>query len=123
MPFQSQNGSNECQNLYFSSDIDGELVNCQVIFIAMDIPLMGLPKIIKGSLDIRNWEDAIRAILYSPPAQPKYVAIKSTFPVDHKSHIADILHGYDHSEHLHVIAIPEFFSVGTTLDDLTILLK
>ncbi|RAL46389.1 hypothetical protein DM860_015382 [Cuscuta australis] len=94
-----------------------------MIFIAVDIPLVGLPKIIKGNLDIQNWEDAIRAILYSPPAQQKYVAIKSTFPVDHKSHIVDILHGYDHSELLHVITIPEFFSEGTALDDLTNLPK
>ncbi|XP_021746243.1 UDP-glucose 6-dehydrogenase-like isoform X2 [Chenopodium quinoa] len=52
-------------NLHFSSNIDHELDLCQMVFIAVDIPLKMKPKVLKNDLDINNFEDAIKSILQS----------------------------------------------------------
>ncbi|XP_021746099.1 UDP-glucose 6-dehydrogenase 3-like [Chenopodium quinoa] len=107
-------------NLHFSSNIDHELDLCQMVFIAVDIPLKMKPKVLKNDLDINNFEDAIKSILQSIDRIPgwKCVAIKSTVPVDYKSNIANHIHGFYDAWRLSVITNPEFFSVGTAVQDL-----
>ncbi|KAL6512209.1 hypothetical protein OROHE_019821 [Orobanche hederae] len=110
-------------NLIFSSNIAAELDLCRVIFIAVDIPLKAQPRQVKSDLDVQNWEDATRAILDSigraPVLQAKYVAVKSTLPVDYKRDIRNRFSGYNHFNFLHIITNPVFFSDGTAVDDLS----
>lgn len=110
------------QNLIFSFNIVVELDNCRVIFVVVDIPLKYQPRQVKNDFDVKNWEDAIVAILDSiqmaPVAQSKYVAVKSTLPIDYKRDIRNRLSRYRHFNHLLITTNPECFTEGTAVDDL-----
>lgn len=111
------------QNLIFSSNIAAELDNCRVIFVAVDIPLKSQPRQVKNDFDVQNWEDAIVAILNSiqraPALQSKYVAVKSTLPIDYKRDIRQRFARHRYFDLLHITTNPEFFSDGTAVDDLS----
>ena len=107
-------------NVFFSHDTDMELDMCQVVFIAVDIPLSTEPTQVKGDLNIVNLELALMDILLSigRTREKKYVAIKSTMPVDHMNDLCSRLNQYPNHNLLHVIVNPEFFTEGFAVEEL-----
>jgi len=109
----------ECRgrNLFFSTDIDANLIESDIIFISVNTPTK-ISGIGAGfAANIKNCELCARKIA-EVVSEPKVVVEKSTVPVRTAHSIRRVLAANDKGLNFQVLSNPEFLAEGTAIDDL-----
>jgi len=105
------------KNLFFSTDIDGEIKKADIVFISVNTPTK-----VKGigagrAANIKNCELCARQIARVAESD-KIVVEKSTVPVRTADTIRRVLRCNDKGLKFQVLSNPEFLAEGTAIDDL-----
>lgn len=105
------------KNLFFSTDIDGEIKKADIVFISVNTPTK-----VKGigagrAANIKNCELCARQIARVAESD-KIVVEKSTVPVRTADAIRRVLRCNDKGLKFQVLSNPEFLAEGTAIDDL-----
>lgn len=107
------------RNLFFSTDVKGEIKKSDLIFVAVNTPTKTYGVGSGRAADLRYIESVARTIAEVADS-PKIIVEKSTIPVKTAETIKDILaanangHGLSHQ----VLSNPEFLAEGTAVADL-----
>jgi len=106
------------RNLFFSTDLDKEIEEADVIFISVNTPTKTQGIGAGAAANIKNCELCARHIA-KVATTPKIVVEKSTVPVRTASAIARILSANEKSNvTFQVLSNPEFLAEGTAMKDL-----
>ena len=105
------------KNLFFSFDIEKEISDAGMIFLAVNTPTKKYGEGKGMAIDLKYVEDSARLIaIFSK--RPKIVVEKSTLPVRTAEAIEKILKSENPSVKFEVISNPEFLAEGTAIKDL-----
>jgi UDPglucose 6-dehydrogenase len=105
------------RNLFFSTDIIGNIEKAEMIFMAVNTPTKTQGEGAGMAADLRYVEACARDIArYSK--SDKIVVEKSTLPVRTAEKIKDILDQNNKAIHFEVLSNPEFLAEGTAIEDL-----
>lgn len=109
----------ECRgkNLFFSTDIDGEIQLADIIFISVNTPTKTRGIGAGRAANIKNCELCARKIAEVSKTN-KIVVEKSTVPVRTAEAIRRVLKCNDKGLDFQVLSNPEFLAEGTAIDDL-----
>jgi len=104
------------KNLFFSTDIDKAIRDCDIIFVGVNTPTKTFGRGAGSASDLQYWEATARNIV-KVANRDKIVVEKSTLPVRTAEAMESILkrHGKFHFE---VLSNPEFLAEGTAISDL-----
>ncbi len=106
------------RNLFFSTDVDGAIVDADVIFVSVGTPTktygMGAGK----AADLCYVEGAARMIAKVSKGS-KIIVEKSTIPVRTAQALKTILEANSEEGRFQVLSNPEFLAEGTAVEDLT----
>ena len=107
------------KNLFFSTDIEGAVKKCDIIFVGVNTPTKMFGKGAGRASDLQYWEATARNIKKWANG-PKIVVEKSTLPVRTAAAMEAILNSIDgDSQHQFVVlSNPEFLAEGTAIKDL-----
>jgi UDPglucose 6-dehydrogenase len=105
------------KNLFFSTDIDAELVRADIIFISVNTPTKTQGIGAGRAANIRNCELCARQIAKVATSN-KIVVEKSTVPVRTADAVRRVLQCNDKGLDFQVLSNPEFLAEGTAIDDL-----
>lgn len=105
------------KNLFFSCDIEKEISNAEMIFLAVNTPTKKYGEGKGMAIDLKYVEDSARLIAKFSN-EPKIVVEKSTLPVRTAEAIEKILKSENPSVKFEVISNPEFLAEGTAIKDL-----
>lgn len=113
---------NECRarskvNLLFSTDVDKELMEADIIFISVNTPTKTQGIGAGRAANIKNCELCARKIA-EVATSPKIVVEKSTVPVRTAQAITRVLKANDKGIDFQVLSNPEFLAEGTAIPDL-----
>lgn len=110
---------NECRgrNLFFSTNIDDEIRQADVVFISVNTPTKTQGIGAGRAANIKNCELCARKIA-EVATTPKIVVEKSTVPVRTAQAITRVLKANDKGIDFQVLSNPEFLAEGTAIDDL-----
>ena len=98
------------RNLFFSTDIEGAVKACDIIFVGVNTPTKMFGKGAGRASDLQYWEATAREIKRFSD-NDKIVVEKSTLPVRTAAAMEAILN--DHAEHeFTVLSNPEFLAEG-----------
>ncbi len=104
------------RNLFFSTDIEGAVKECDIIFVGVNTPTKMFGRGRGRASDLQFWEATAREIKSFAECD-KIVIEKSTLPVRTAAAMEAILN--DHAEHTFtVLSNPEFLAEGTAIKDL-----
>jgi UDPglucose 6-dehydrogenase len=104
------------KNLFFSTDIEGSVKACDIIFVGVNTPTKMFGRGAGRASDLQFWEATAREIKGFAEGD-KIVVEKSTLPVCTAAAMESILN--DHAEHrFTVLSNPEFLAEGTAVKDL-----
>lgn len=104
------------KNLFFSTDIEGAVKECDIIFVGVNTPTKMFGRGAGRASDLQYWEATAREIK-SFANSDKIVIEKSTLPVRTAAAMEAILN--DHVDHrFTVLSNPEFLAEGTAINDL-----
>jgi UDPglucose 6-dehydrogenase len=105
------------RNLFFSTDVDGAIIEADLIFISVNTPTktFGMGK--GRAPDLKYVESAARKIA-EIAKMPKIVVEKSTVPVKAAESISKILRHNSKCKGFQVLSNPEFLAEGTAIRDL-----
>ena len=104
------------KNLFFSTDIDGAIKECDIIFVGVNTPTKNFGRGAGCASDLQYWEETARNIVRVANGN-KIVVEKSTLPVRTAEAMERILS--QHQEyHFEVLSNPEFLAEGTAISDL-----
>ncbi len=104
------------RNLFFSTDIEGAVKECDIIFVGVNTPTKTFGRGAGRASDLQYWESTAREIKGFAEGD-KIVIEKSTLPVRTAAAMEAILN--DHAEHsFTVLSNPEFLAEGTAIKDL-----
>ena len=104
------------KNLFFSTDIEGAVKECDIIFVGVNTPTKMFGRGAGRASDLQFWEATAREIKGFAEGD-KIVVEKSTLPVRTAAAMESILN--DHAEHrFTVLSNPEFLAEGTAIKDL-----
>ena len=107
------------KNLFFSCKIAEEIVQADMIFIAINTPTKPFGEGAGSSADLQYWEQTARSILQYARKPNVIVVEKSTLPVRAATAMERILKSGNHTTtHFEVISNPEFLAEGTAIQDL-----
>ena len=105
------------RNLFFSSDISGNIEKAEMIFMAVNTPTKTEGEGAGMAADLRYIEACARDIAkYSK--SDKIVIEKSTLPVRTAEKIKEILEENSTDIHFEILSNPEFLAEGTAIEDL-----
>ena len=105
------------RNLFFSSDISGNIEKAEMIFMAVNTPTKTEGEGAGMAADLRYIEACARDIAkYSK--SDKIVIEKSTLPVRTAEKIKEILDENSTGIHFEILSNPEFLAEGTAIEDL-----
>ena len=105
------------RNLFFSSDISGNIEKAELIFMAVNTPTKTEGEGAGMAADLRYIEACARDIAkYSK--NDKIVIEKSTLPVRTAEKIKEILEENSKGIHFQILSNPEFLAEGTAIQDL-----
>ena len=105
------------QNLFFSSDIDANLKEADIIFISVNTPTKDYGAGSGKAADLRFIEACARRIAEVGGGN-KIVVEKSTVPVRTAQMVNEILSGAGNGFEYQVVSNPEFLAEGTAMSDL-----
>jgi len=106
------------RNLFFSSDIEGNIEKAEMIFMAVNTPTKTEGEGAGMAADLRYIEACARDIAkYSK--SDKIVIEKSTLPVRTAEKIKEILISENKTVHFEILSNPEFLAEGTAIEDLS----
>ncbi len=105
------------RNLFFSSDIAGNIEKAQMIFIAVNTPTKTEGAGAGMAADLRYVEACARDIAKFSSSD-KIVIEKSTLPVRTAEKIKEILEENSNGIHFEILSNPEFLAEGTAIEDL-----
>jgi UDPglucose 6-dehydrogenase len=111
----------ECRgrNLFFTTDVDGTIRDCDIIFVSVNTPTKKQGIGAGRAADLTAWEGAGRTIARAA-TKSKIVVEKSTVPVRTAAALQRVLEGNKTAMHQFVIlSNPEFLAEGTAIRDLT----
>ena len=104
------------KNLFFSTDIEGAVRECDIVFVGVNTPTKMFGKGAGRASDLQYWEKTARSIKeYAQGA--KIVVEKSTLPVRTAAAMDAILN-HDADRRFTVLSNPEFLAEGTAIKDL-----
>lgn len=103
------------KNLFFSTDIEGAVKECDIIFVGVNTPTKMFGKGAGRASDLQYWEATARNIKAWANG-PKIVVEKSTLPVRTAAAMDAILNA--DSNQFTVLSNPEFLAEGTAIKDL-----
>lgn len=104
------------KNLFFSTDIEGAVKECGIIFVGVNTPTKMFGKGAGRASDLQYWEATAREIKRFANGD-KIIVEKSTLPVRTAAAMEAILN--DHAEYeFTVLSNPEFLAEGTAIRDL-----
>ena len=104
------------KNLFFSTDIEGAVKECDIIFVGVNTPTKMFGRGAGRASDLQYWEATAREIKKFANSD-KIVIEKSTLPVRTAAAMEAILN--DSAEHKFVVlSNPEFLAEGTAIRDL-----
>lgn len=113
------------KNLFFSTDIEGAVKACDIIFVGVNTPTKMFGKGAGRASDLQYWEATARSIKAWANG-PKTIVEKSTLPVRTAAAMDAILNapegnveGEDKERYFTVLSNPEFLAEGTAIKDLT----
>ena len=104
------------KNLFFSTDIDKAIRECDVIFVGVNTPTKMFGRGKGRASDLQYWEATARNIKKIAKS-PKIVVEKSTLPVRTAAAMESILNSEDDGKFT-VLSNPEFLAEGTAIKDL-----
>lgn len=109
----------ECRgrNLFFSTDLDGEIEKADIIFISVNTPTKTQGIGAGRAANIKNCEICARKIA-SVATSAKIVVEKSTVPVRTAQAILRVLKANEKGIDFQVLSNPEFLAEGTAIKDL-----
>ena len=104
------------KNLFFSTDIEGAVKECDIIFVGVNTPTKMFGRGAGRASDLQYWEATAREIKRFANGD-KIIVEKSTLPVRTAAAMEAILN--DHAEfEFTVLSNPEFLAEGTAIRDL-----
>ncbi len=104
------------KNLFFSTDIEGAVKECDIIFVGVNTPTKMFGRGAGRASDLQYWEATAREIKRFANGD-KIIIEKSTLPVRTADAMEAILN--DHAEYeFTVLSNPEFLAEGTAIRDL-----
>lgn len=104
------------KNLFFSTDIEGAVKECDIIFVGVNTPTKMFGKGAGRASDLQYWEATAREIKRFAN-RDKIIVEKSTLPVRTAAAMEAILN--DHADYeFTVLSNPEFLAEGTAIKDL-----
>ncbi len=104
------------RNLFFSTDIEGCIRKCDIIFVGVNTPTKTFGRGAGRASDLQYWESSARTIS-AAANRDKIVVEKSTLPVRTAEAMEKVLK--THPEHkFTVLSNPEFLAEGTAIRDL-----
>lgn len=104
------------KNLFFSTDIEGCIRKCDIIFVGVNTPTKTYGRGAGKASDLRYWESCARTILKAAN-RDKVVVEKSTLPVRTAAALKKVLD--THSKYrFTVLSNPEFLAEGSAINDL-----
>lgn len=103
------------KNLFFSTDIEGAVKECDIIFVGVNTPTKMFGKGAGRASDLQYWEATARNIKAWANG-PKIVVEKSTLPVRTAAAMEAILNA--DTNQFTVLSNPEFLAEGTAIKDL-----
>ena len=104
------------KNLFFSTDIEGAVKECDIIFVGVNTPTKMFGRGAGRASDLQYWETTAREIKRFANCD-KIIVEKSTLPVRTAAAMEAILN--DHADHeFTVLSNPEFLAEGTAIKDL-----
>jgi len=109
----------ECRgrNLFFSTSIDDEIINADIVFISVNTPTKTQGIGAGRAANIKNCELCARKIAQVSTTS-KIIVEKSTVPVRTATAIRRVLQCNDKGLHFDVLSNPEFLAEGTAVSDL-----
>lgn len=109
------------KNLFFSSDIESAVKECDIVFVGVNTPTKMFGKGAGRASDLQYWEATARNIK-EWANRPKIVVEKSTLPVRTAAAMDAILNSEvideDKRRMFTVLSNPEFLAEGTAINDL-----
>ena len=105
------------KNLFFSTDVDGEIVDGDIIFVSVNTPTKTFGKGAGKAVDLQFIEQTARRIKENSTSS-KIIIEKSTLPVRAAETIAAILHSGGNSVRFDILSNPEFMAEGTAIHDM-----
>ena len=104
------------KNLFFSTDIDAAIKECDIIFVGVNTPTKTFGRGAGAASDLQFWEATARNIV-KVANRDKIVVEKSTLPVRTAEAMESILKRHP-KHHFEVLSNPEFLAEGTAIADL-----
>ena len=104
------------KNLFFSTDIDGAIKACDIIFVGVNTPTKTFGRGAGSASDLQYWEATARNIV-KVANRDKIVVEKSTLPVRTAEAMERILSNHP-KFHFEVLSNPEFLAEGSAVKDL-----
>lgn len=104
------------RNLFFSTDIEGCIKTCDIVFVGVNTPTKMFGKGAGRASDLQYWEATARSIARWANGD-KIVVEKSTLPVRTAAAMSAILNTHERY-HFEVLSNPEFLAEGTAVKDL-----
>ncbi len=104
------------KNLFFSTDIDKAIRDCDIIFVGVNTPTKTFGRGAGCASDLQYWEATARNIV-KVANRDKIVVEKSTLPVRTAEAMERILSRHP-KHHFEVLSNPEFLAEGSAISDL-----
>lgn len=104
------------KNLFFSTDIDKAIRECDIIFVGVNTPTKTFGRGAGCASDLQYWEATARNIV-KVANRDKIVVEKSTLPVRTAEAMEHILRRHP-KYHFEVLSNPEFLAEGSAISDL-----
>ena len=104
------------RNLFFSTDIEGCIKQCDIIFVGVNTPTKMFGRGAGRASDLQYWEATARNIAKWAD-NDKIVVEKSTLPVRTAAAMSAILNTHEQYR-FEVLSNPEFLAEGTAIQDL-----
>ena len=105
------------KNLFFSTDIDGNIAEADIIFVSVHTPTKTFGEGAGKASDLQYIEQTARRIKENSTSS-KIIVEKSTLPVRAAETMASILHSGENSIRFEILSNPEFMAEGTAIRDM-----
>lgn len=105
------------KNLFFSTEIDHEIEEADIIFVAVNTPTKTFGEGAGKAVDLQYIEQTARRIKENSKSD-KVVVEKSTIPVRAAETIGKILHSGNTDVHFEILSNPEFMAEGSAIRDM-----
>ena len=105
------------KNLFFSTDVDKEIAEADIIFVSVNTPTKTFGEGAGKAADLQFIETTARRIKENSRSD-KIVIEKSTLPVRSAEALEKILHSDNNSIHFEILSNPEFMAEGTAISDM-----